>query len=67
MTGCRIGNIKPKSGGATIRVLESSVNSMRKIDIGYGMVTVDFYGVSPTNADVVYMLEAAKRTVMDVT
>ena len=63
---CRIGLIKPKNGGAEIRVFEPRHVAQRaEVKFGFGRVIIEYDGDGNLdNATQVYLLEAAKEKIM---
>jgi hypothetical protein len=61
----KLHKIRMKNGGADISVFEPPVKSrIKEINFHFGKVTIEQYDYHLTNADCVYLLEAAKNKLM---
>ena len=66
MTGCRIGKVKPKTGGEIHLLPPPKCHPVRSIEWEWGKVTVEsFEGDDLTHERLLYMLESAIREFWD--
>lgn len=64
MTGCKIGKITPKKGGATIRVFEQEESIRVVHKWPWGSVVIEYKDGELDRATQLYMLEACKLRIM---
>lgn len=65
MTNCKIGQIRMKNGGASIRILDPRPINKSDIEFEWGKVTIEYFSAEDLSRDTqVYFLEAAKQKIM---
>lgn len=65
MSGCRIGKIKMKNGGAEVRIIPSSQDHVVRRQYPWGEVTFRKYNGDPiTNGDMVWFLETVRMELL---
>ena len=61
MSGCRIGKIRMKSGGAEVRIIPSAMHSTLNVSYDFGEITFRMYdGQKITRGDALWLLRCAE-------